>query len=100
MNREELYTDRLHRVQALRPGDVQQRLCFSHWLLGKFENDQHFLERVVWSDESQFTRDGINNVRNQHVWSIENPHVVKNRNFLDRFSINIWGGICNGHLLN
>lgn len=99
LNREVLHPYHLQNVQALQPGDAQQRLAFCHWLLQQHAQNNDFISHVVWSDESCFTRDGINNCHNEHVWALQNPHAIRARRFQQRFSINVWGGIFNNNLL-
>lgn len=86
-------------VQALHPGDAEQRLRFCQWLIRRINDNPYFVSSVLWTDEAIFTRDGITNFRNLHHYSLNNPHVKRSRRFQHRFSINIWGGIFNGHLL-
>lgn len=40
-------------------------------------------------ENGTFSRSGINNFRNTHVWSVEHPHAYRQTNFQDRFSVNI-----------
>jgi len=64
-------------VQHLGPGDFAERLEFCKWL-----NDSRKLHRyIMFTDESQFIRDGVNNAHNSHVWAAENPHVSVESNF-------------------
>jgi hypothetical protein len=42
----------------------------------------------LFTDESQFNRDGINNTHNSHVLTDENPHASVESNF-QRFSVNV-----------
>ena len=46
-----------------------------------------------------FTRDGILNFHNQHVWADENPYAVQETRHQDRFSINVWVGVLGDRLL-
>lgn len=92
---EHLYPYHLQRVQALEPHDHQARLAFCQWFLNQQPN---FGWNVLFTDESEFTRDGINNFHNQHLWAIDNPYaVIKDRN-QRRFSVNVWGGIFANHV--
>ncbi len=38
----------------------------------------HLHNRILFSDESLFTQDGIFNLRNEHMWAEDNPHVRRN----------------------
>lgn len=58
-----------------------------------------FLSRVLFTDEAAFTRDGIVNFHNTHVWAYENPHAILQARNQHRFSINVWAGIVGDHLI-
>lgn len=44
------------------------------------------------TDGDIFTRSGINYYHNNHKWSVDNPHVMKQRRFQQRFSVNLCAG--------
>lgn len=54
---------------------------------------------TLFTDEAQFTRDGVFNSRNSHVWAEENPHAIRESRSQKKFSINVWCGEFNGHLI-
>jgi hypothetical protein len=37
--------------------------------------------KLMFADEEQFTLDGVNNIRNIHSWSADNPHNMNVSNF-------------------
>ncbi|ENN80985.1 hypothetical protein YQE_02603, partial [Dendroctonus ponderosae] len=39
------------------------------------QNSQNNFKNVIWTDEAQFSREGIFNRRNKHFWADCNPHV-------------------------
>ncbi|CAH1998540.1 unnamed protein product [Acanthoscelides obtectus] len=88
----------LQPVQGLQPGDGERRITFCQWILDRTGNNREFLSNVLWSDESCFTRRGVVNFHNQHMWSHENPHAVRERNFQHEFSVNVWIGIYRNRL--
>ena len=67
-------------------------LC--HWITAHPE----LLSVILFTDEASFTRDGINNSRNVHTWSNENPHETRVTNFQRRFSVNVWCGVLGNRL--
>ena len=69
--------------------DHAQRSDLCHWITAHPE----LLSVILFIDEASFTRDGINNSRNMHTWSHENPHVARVTNFQRRFSVNVWCGV-------
>jgi AraC-like DNA-binding protein len=63
------------------------------WLLNKAAEDEKFISRILFSDESSFGRQGCFNHRNLHVWSYDNPRTTYPRAFQRRFSVNLWSGL-------
>lgn len=90
----------IQKVQSLLPEDHPRRVEFCRWVLEQHQNDEHFLPNLLVSDEATFTRNGITNSHNSHVWAVENPHEVKEHHFQHQFQpINMWAGIVNGILI-
>ena len=48
---------------------------------------------------ASFTRDGVNNLRNVHMWSHDNPHETSVTNFQRRFSVNVRCGVLGNKLI-
>jgi hypothetical protein len=69
-----LHRYHLQRVQHLKPEDPPRRIAFCQWLLQKIDEEPNFLSIVLTRDEAGFTRDGVFNSHNTHIWSEENPH--------------------------
>jgi hypothetical protein len=80
-----LYPFHPQRVQNIHPEKSAMRLEFCHWL--------QLLPVILLTDEATFTRNGINNTRNSHRWSHNNPHGAVETNFQNRFAINVWCGM-------
>ena len=70
-------------------------LEFCHWL----HNNRQLLPLILYTDEANFTHNRINNKRNSHSWSHENPHGTVETNFQCRFSINVWCGMIDDMLI-
>lgn len=92
---ERLYPYHLQKVQRLEPNDPAPRLIFCRWIVNHPRN----VPRIVFTDEAQFTRDGVTNFRNSHIWANENPHAIVQRNSQHRFSLNVWCGIVDNVLI-
>lgn len=94
------YPYHLQRVQALYAGDRNRRLTFCNWFLNQpLHGNENFAWPILFTDEAEFTRDGINNFHNRHLWDLENPHgTIEARNQV-RFSLNVWGGIVGNQLI-
>lgn len=95
----QLYPFHVQRVQALQPEDHPLRLQFCRWFLRKHIEIPNFSSIVLATDEATFTRNGISNCHNSHIWAVENPRAVRRNHFQYRFSINVWAGLVNGQLI-
>lgn len=71
-----LYPYHLQRVQALVPADFHSRTGFCQWLMNERVCDPMFVSKILFTDEASFSRDGINNFHNNHIWAEENPHAT------------------------
>lgn len=94
-----LYPYHLQRVQALSVEDYAPRLRFCTWFLNKCNLNHSFHSSVLFTDEAGFTRDGIINFHNNHLWADENPHGIIQSRHQQRFSINVWAGIIGDYLI-
>ncbi|KAJ4435913.1 hypothetical protein ANN_18533 [Periplaneta americana] len=95
----QLYPYHLQRVQAVSPADYPARVRFCQWFLQQCDVNPNFPALVLFTDEAQFTRDGITNFHNQHVWAYENPRVTVPSHHQVRFSLNMWAGIIGDRLV-
>ena len=95
LHEEDLYPHYDQRVQHLEPGDHAQRMDLCRCITAHPE----LLSVILFTDEVSFTRDGINNSRNVHTWSHENPHETRVTNFPRRFSVNVWCDVLGNRLI-
>lgn len=86
---------RVKPVQALSPADYDRRVEFCNLLLDLQNNDPNFIKKIIWSDESLFTRNGLWNRRTVHFWARKghNPRFIRETSFQNRWTINVWAGI-------
>jgi hypothetical protein len=89
----QLHPYHLQRVQGLGEVDFAPRIAFCNWLLHKCAINPNFPSLILFTDEASFTRNGIINFHNLHIWQDENPHAVIRSRYQQQFSINVWGGI-------
>lgn len=99
LHEQQLQPYHVQRVQALNPPDHQARLVFCRWFLRNDAEDHNFLANILFTDEAGFTRNGVFNFHNTHVWADENPHAIMESRHQVRFSLNIWIGILGDNLL-
>ncbi|KAJ4433294.1 hypothetical protein ANN_15553 [Periplaneta americana] len=95
----QLYPYHLQRVQALSLADYPARVRFCQWFLQQCGVNPNFPALVLFTDEAQFTRDGITNFHNQHVWAYENPRATVPSHHQVRFSLNMWVDIIGDRLV-
>lgn len=94
-----LYPYHIQRVQALEERDFPLRREFCNWLEEQRVAVENFEKRILFTDEAGFTRNGIFNFHNNHVWADENPHATVQRAHQQQFSLNVWAGIIDRHLI-
>lgn len=86
-------------IHGLVEGDEVHRERFCRWLLNSDIEQHNFLRRILWTDESLFTREGLFNQHNYHHWAVENPHQGRQNNFQHRFQVNVWAGVIGDQLI-
>lgn len=89
----------LTRVQTLQPQDFETRMSFCRQMIMKIEEDPQFFDKILWSDESTFKRDGYTNLHNLHFWALQNPNIMREDRSQYQFKINYWTGILNGKII-
>ena len=94
LHEENLHPYHDHRIQHLERGDTAQRMDLCHWITAH----RQLLSVILFTNEASFTRDGINNSRNEHTWSHDNPHETSVTKFQRRFSVNVWCGLLGNKL--
>lgn len=99
LREEKLHAFHYTRVQHLQPDDYRARRTFCEYFLRETDRDPMFPSRVIFSDESLFTREGIFNSHNMHLWSDENPRATRLRSFQYRWKRNLWAGIMGTEIL-
>ena len=95
LHEEGLYPFQPQPVQNLHPADSAMCLEFCHWLHIK----RQLFPLILFTDEATLTRNGINNTRNSHRLSHENPHGTVETNCQRRFSVNVWCGMIDDMLI-
>jgi hypothetical protein len=93
LHEDRLYPYHLQRVHGLRPGDLPRRVRFCQCCLEKCVRHLQFLWKLLFTHEAMFTRDGIFNFHNMHIWAHANPHTFREARHQTTFSINVWAGI-------
>jgi hypothetical protein len=79
-------------VQAVTPPDHNARVVFCQWLLAKCNANTQFVANILFTNEAAFTRDGIVNFQNTHLWVDDNPHTTMASRHQHQFSNNVWVG--------
>lgn len=93
LKKERMHPYKFRICQGLKEGDEVRRRSFCEWYTRKCHENNNFPHKIIWSDESMVTNNGIFNRRNTHFWSKENPRVKRMAKHQNRFGFNIWAGI-------
>ena len=99
MHEQQLHPFHYRKVQALLPADYESRLNMCANIQNLHNTDENFLSKILVTDEAGFGHEGPINLHNLHYWNDENPHAIIERGFQDRFSLNVWAGIVEDHLI-
>ena len=67
---------RYQRVQMFQLGDPQIRINFANEFLIRYDADNDWSLRILWTDESHFNLNGNVNTKKFVHWADTNPHVV------------------------
>lgn len=87
------------RLQALISLDFSSTYCVLSMFLQTLVQIPELLALILSTDEAKFLKK-LKNVHNNHVWTEENPHEVREDRFQHLFSLNVWWvGILDGWLL-
>lgn len=91
------YHIQLH--QELLDADYQKRLTFCQWIQNQLAVQVNFLQRIMFSDEATFHKNGTVNKHNFHYYSDHNPHIMMTTGSQHKWSLNVWAGILDGYLI-
>uniref|UniRef100_V5G8C7 Transposase n=1 Tax=Anoplophora glabripennis TaxID=217634 RepID=V5G8C7_ANOGL len=93
LKRYKYHAYRFIKVQNLTNEDFALRTEYCQWALDKIGIYRNFFNNVLFTDESTFHNNGSPNSRNNHYYADSNPHLTRPRNFQNRWTLNVWGGI-------
>lgn len=77
-------------MQELHQHDPLHRVEYCEWMIIKIQEEPNFLERIIWTDESKFTKEGVINRHNSHIWADENPFKIRTTNSQYKFCFNVF----------
>lgn len=89
---------RPQRVVKLTEEDFDVRLEFCETMVQRFHQDSSLMDKIVWSDESQFCLNGQVNRHNCTYWAKQNPH-VRFEVATDPRGVMVWCGITSSRLI-
>ena len=77
--------------QQLNENDFHKRLQFCEWGLRKLQDDEMFLNKILFTHEATFTNHGEVNRHNMHYWSVDNPRWLR--------EVNVWCGLLHNKII-
>ncbi|XP_023312720.1 uncharacterized protein LOC111692828 [Anoplophora glabripennis] len=86
-------------VQELLPEDLFLRSDYCELLQARKRQSPDFLQNILFTDESTFTRQGMFNSHNSHFWADENPKVKRIRHYQHNFKLNVWASTIGNRLV-
>lgn len=94
-----LHPYHLQLVQNLLPQDPDLRLGFCRFIRQERIQNNDFHKQILFTDEACFTRRGMTNLHNEHVYADENPHATKTTHYQHEFRVNVWAGIIDNFIV-
>nr|CAI5818484.1 unnamed protein product [Callosobruchus analis] len=95
---QQLHPYHLQPIQALLPPDYAARVHFCEIIRHKRQEDLYFTSRILFTDDA-FTRSGVTNLHNRHVYADVNPQAIVERHFQHELRINVWMGVVENMLI-
>ena len=86
-------------MQELLPAEFNSRQQFARWFMNKNIEDNDFPKYVFFTDEATFSRGGVFDTHNLHMWQDETTHVVHQSHHQHRFSVIVQAGIIGNNLV-
>ena len=80
-------------IHELNEDDADRRLQFCEQLMLRCDEDQNFLNNILFFDEATFCLNGTVHRHNCRYWSRENPHWTQDSHSQRRGKVNVWMGI-------
>lgn len=99
LKEQQLHSYHIQKVQDLLAPDLDQRLDFCRFITEQRQQDVNFAKHILFTDEACFTRSGVTNLHNEHVYADENPHATKVTHYQHEFRINVWAGIIGNFII-
>lgn len=99
INEQLLHPYHIQKIQELLPIDPESRLTFCNFIQNQIAETPDFHRKILFTDEATFTRSGVTNLHNEHVYSDENPHATKVTHYQHEFKVNMWAGIIDNFLI-
>lgn len=85
-------------VVQLSDDDFDRREQFCGEMTAKFDNQPDLLDKILWSDESEFKLNGSVNRHNCVYWASENPHNQEPHDHTSR-GVMVWCGITSARII-
>jgi hypothetical protein len=79
-------------IHHLTEDDPQARIDFAQQFLEFQNEDQEFVDKIIWTDESIFTINGHVNRHNTVYWSASNPQIIFEQDKLGE-KVMVWAGL-------
>jgi len=74
-------------------------ICSPLELCLSINSNPHVIHNILITDKAHFTRDGVNNTRNSHLWDRDNRHGTVESNYQHRFSVSVWCGVIGDQMI-
>jgi hypothetical protein len=99
MKREKFHPFKIQLLHELAEDDFDRRTEFCEIMINKINQDDNFINHVLFSDESTFCLNGHVNRHNCRYWAYRNPHWTEEVHTQRPQKINVWCGIIGRNII-
>lgn len=90
---------KIRTTQQIFPEDRERRMVFCEQVMERANNDDDFINRICFTDESSFAMLGKHNPSVVRFWYRENPHVRMDYRTQYPEKLNVWAGVVGNNII-
>lgn len=85
-------------LHGIKPNDKNKRVEYATYILNQIEENESFLNDVMFSDEATFHVNGCVNRHNVRIWGFQRPHEIIEK-IRDTPKVNVWCGLTKNQVI-
>lgn len=98
LKKNKYHSYKIQKFNKIFPENCFQRMQFCETVMEKCNNNDNFLQNIIFTDESSFPLHGNHNPQIVRYWSRERQHLTYNARTQYPQKLNVWTGFLNNHI--